>query len=92
MRDQYQLELSEISSTLVTMSEAVSEAIHRATTALLDSHGEWPTKVVADDAKIDEFCRAAAAAMPATTRNPMKPAVGTARTVAAPTSGLTSAR
>jgi phosphate transport system protein len=57
MRDQFQGELAEISSTLVRMAEGVTAAMRRATTALLDADQSLAEDVIADDAKIDVLYR-----------------------------------
>ena len=57
MRDQFQAELAEISSTLVRMAEGVTAAMRRATTALLDADQSLAEDVIADDAKIDVLYR-----------------------------------
>jgi phosphate transport system protein len=57
VREQFQAELSEISSALVTMADAACVAMRRATTALLEADRALADDVVAADAKIDALYR-----------------------------------
>jgi phosphate transport system protein len=57
MREEFRTELSEISRNLVTMSEAVRAAMHRATAALLGADRTDAEEVIAADAEIDALYR-----------------------------------
>jgi phosphate transport system protein len=57
MREQFRVELGEISDTLVTMAEAVCVAMRRATSALFEPDGTLADEVVAADAEIDALYR-----------------------------------
>ena len=55
MREQFQKELDEVSTTLVQMAGLVRVAMDNATTALLTADLTWAEKVIADDTIIDEI-------------------------------------